>query len=675
MNGGSLRVARVGAVALAASVTTMVVGLVVGGAVAEKVTPLLGDPGPVTRWGLPLSRLAMDLSAVVTVGALIAATLLLPLEGGKSGKGGPRLSSDALTYLRAASWTAAAWAAAAAANLVFTVADVTAQPVLDVLTGNELSGYVGTLPQGTALMLVVLLSVVVALLARTSTTPAAAFGLLAMAVVALLPPPLTGHSASAANHSAATTGTALHVVAIAPWVGGLLLLGVHALSGAGKLDVMADRFSRMALWCYIAVGASGFVNVIVRLPDPNELLSTDYGRLALGKVVFFALLGWFGWWHRGRTLPALAARKPGAFTRLASVEAAVMAATMGLAVALSRTAPPAPVAEANPVKDLIGYDMPPALTPARLATLWQFDLFFATVVVALGALYLGGVVRLRRRGDSWPLGRTVSWCVGLLTIVIATQSGIAKYAPVLFSVHMVEHMVLNMLAPIFLVVGAPVTLALRAFKPAKIRGDRGPREWLTAALHSRFTAFVAHPAVATVIFVASTFVLYFTPLFEKAMRNHLGHIAMTAHFLLAGSLFFWVLLGVDPAPKKLPYPGRVLLLFVTMPFHAFFGIALMNLGEPLARAWYQAVDPSWGTSTLKDQHTGGAIAWGFGEIPTFIVLTFLAFQWFFADQRQAKRDDRKADRAAAGGGGGEDELATYNARLAKLAEKDRRDRT
>ncbi|WP_067469226.1 cytochrome c oxidase assembly protein [Actinomadura macra] len=670
---GGLGVAWAAVIAVVAALALLVAGLVLGGSVTEKVIPGLGDAGVVTRWGLPASRMAMDLGAALTVGALLAAAALLPLEGGRGGRqGAGALSADAIGYLRAASWLASVWAAAAAATLVFTVADVLGQPVGEVLTGSELSSYVGSLPQGTALMLVVLLAVVVALLARTTVTPAAAFGLLAMAGVALLPPPLTGHSASAANHSVAVTGVALHVAAIAPWVGGLALVGTHALLGRDKLPVMAERFSRMALWCYVTVGVSGMVNVISRLPDPAELLNTDYGRLALGKIVLFTALGWFGWWHRSRTLPALADRRPWAFTRLASVEVAVMGATMGLAVALARTAPPAPAGEETPVKALIGYDMPPALTPARLATLWQFDFFFAVLVAVLGGIYLAGVVRLRRRGDSWPLGRTVSWFVGLITIVAVTETGIAKYAPILFSVHMAQHMVLNMLTPIFLVVGAPVTLALRALKPAAVRGDRGPREWLTAALHSRFTALVAHPAVATIIFVASTFTLYFTSLFESAMRNHLGHIAMTLHFLLAGSLFFWVLLGVDPAPRKLPYPGRLLLLFVTMPFHAFFGIALMNLSQPLARGWYTAVDPPWGTTALRDQHTGGAIAWGFGEIPTFIVLLFLAFQWYFDDQRQARRMDRKADRAEKGGGDPEDdELAVYNARLAKLAERDR----
>ncbi|NVI92269.1 bifunctional copper resistance protein CopD/cytochrome c oxidase assembly protein [Actinomadura sp. BRA 177] len=669
MNRGSLGVWRAAAVAVAAAGAVLVAGLVLGGSVTEKVIPGLGDAGALTRWGLPAARTAMDLLSALTVGALLAAAAFLPVEGGR---GASRLSRDAIGYLNAASWIAAGWAAAAAATLVLTVSDVLGQPVGEVLTGSELSSYVGSLPQGTALMIVVLLAVVVALLARTTTTPGAAFGLLAMAAVALLPAPLTGHSASAANHATATTGVALHVAAVAPWVGGLAIVCVHALLRRDRLPLMADRFSRMALWCYITVGVSGLVNVIARLPDPAELATTNYGRLALGKIIAFGVLGWFGWWHRERTLPALNDRRPRAFARFASVEAAVMAATMGLAVALARTAPPPPTEPESAVKSLLGYDMPPEVTPVRLLTLWQFDLFFAALVAVLGGLYLGAVVRLRRRGDSWPMGRTAAWLIGLVSIIAVTQTGVAKYAPILFSVHMAQHMVLNMLTPIFLVVGAPVTLALRALKPAPIRGDRGPREWLTALLHSRYLAVIAHPGVATVIFVVSLFALYFTPLFEAAMRNHLGHIAMMVHFLAAGSLFFWVLLGVDPAPKKLPYPGRLLLLFVTMPFHAFFGIALMSMSQALARGWYGAVDPPWGTTTLHDQHTGGAIAWAFGEIPTFIVLIVMAFQWYADDQRQARRLDRKADRAAkAGGRSGEDELAAYNARLAKLAERDK----
>jgi putative copper resistance protein D len=585
------------------------------------------------------------------------AVVLLPSERGE-------LSPEAVDYIRAASWLAAAWSLAAAATMVLTVSDVLAEPVGQVLGGNELSSYVGQLPQGIALMLVVLLAVVIALLARTATTPGTAMGLLVLAMIALLPPPLTGHSASAPNHSVAVVGVALHIAAVVPWVGGLAALGWYALTNGDRLEVVAGRFSRMAVWCYLLVGLSGLANAVVRLPRLGDLWGSDYGRLMLVKTAAFGFLGWLGWMHRSRTLPAIAKRRPRAFARLVVVEVAVMAGTIGVAVALAKTAPPVFVTGTeSPAKALLGYDLPPPLTVVRLITLWRFDLFFAVLVAALATAYLAGVLRLRRRGDAWPVGRTVSWFIGLLTIVVVTMSGVGTYSPILFSVHMAQHMVLAMLSPILLVLGAPVTLALRALRPAATKGDRGPREWLVLILHSRAVKFLSHPAVATIIFVASTYVLYFSPLFEAAMRAHLGHIAMLTHFLLAGGLFYWVLVGVDPAPHKLPYVGRILVLFVTMPFHAFFGIALMN-SSGLADGWYSSLGRDWGPSFVSDLHTGGSIAWAFGEIPTFIVLLAIVFQWFLEDQRVSRRMDRSEDRAAARQE--ENELSDYNAYLAGL---------
>lgn len=122
---------------------------------------------------------------------------------------------------------------------------------------------------------------------------------------------------------------------------------------------------------------------------------------------------------------------------------------------------------------------------------------------------------------------------------------------------------------------------------------------------------------------------------------------MTVHFLVSGSLFFWVIIGIDPAPHKLPHVARLVLLFVTMPFHAFFGIALMSMTAVLAADWYDQLGRTWGASAISDQQTGGAIAWGFGEIPTLVVLIALAFQWWRDDDRRARRADRRADAAAA----------------------------
>ncbi|MFL6053219.1 MAG: cytochrome c oxidase assembly protein [Actinoallomurus sp.] len=656
------------------SLAALLIALVAGGAVREKVISGLADAGALTRWGLPVARLAMDLGGALTVGALLCAVILLPSVKGV-------LDPQAVRYVRATSWIAAAWAAGAAATLIFTISDILGEPVGTVAGGNELSSYVGQLPQGTALMIVVLLAAMIALLTRTVATPGSVAGLLVVALIALLPPPLTGHSATSPNHELAISGLAMHVVALAPWVGGLLLLGWHAAHDGDHLGVAAHRFSRMALWCFVAVGISGVANAVSRLPAPAQLFSTDYGRLVLVKVVLFLVLGLAGWLHRERTLPAVLAHNPKGYARrpvgrapwplvrLIAVEAFVMAATMGVAVALARTAPPAPTAGESPVRSLLGFDMPPPVSIGRLATMWRPDLFFAVLVVVMGGLYVAGVARLRRRGDRWPVSRTVSWFVGLLTVVAVTMTGVATYAPVLFSVHMIQHMTLSMLTPIFLVLGAPLTLALRALKPAAVRGDRGPREWLTAILNSRGAKVIGHPAFATIFFMGSTYALYFTPLFGYLMRAHVGHLAMLVHFMIAGTLFFWVLIGVDPTPRRLPHIAKVILLFVTMPFHAFFGIALMELGQPIATAWYNSLHRPWGSSILVDQRTGGGIAWAFGEIPTFIVLIAIVFQWFLHDQRQARREERRADRAAARKE--DDELADYNAYLASLDKRAR----
>ncbi|MDP9861605.1 MULTISPECIES: cytochrome c oxidase assembly protein [Streptosporangium] len=662
---GTGRTARLALAGVAAAVVGLVIAMIAGGAATPRIIPGLPDQGALTRWGLPLAKLTMDAAGVLTVGVLLAAAVFLPSDKGMLGR-------SALVYAKAASWLALVWAGAAAATMVFSLSDALGLPVADVLGGNELTSYASQVSQGIALTLVVLFGVAIALFARGAITVGAAGGLLVLALATLLPPALTGHSSSSPNHDLATTGVAVHLMALALWVGGLAVLCAHALRRQSHLEVAAARFSSMAMWCFIAVGLSGLFSVLARLTSLSELFTSAYGLLLLAKTVAFAALGAIGWWHRKRTLPELAAGGPGVFVRFASCEVLVMAATVGLAVALSRTAPPPALLPADRAFELLGYPMPPEISLAGLASLWWLDLFSGTLIALLGGLYLAGIIRLARRGDSWSMGRTAAWFTGLLILVIATQSGVARYAKVLFSVHMAEHMTLSMLVPIFLVLGAPVTLALRALKPAARRGDRGPREWLTTILHSRFVSFVAHPAIATAIFVASTYALYFTPLFAAAMEEHLGHIAMTVHFLLSGSLFFWVIIGVDPAPHKLPHYARLMLLFVTMPFHAFFGIALMSMGTVLAAEWYDQLGRTWGTSAIADQQTGGAIAWGFGEIPTLIVLLALAFQWWQDDDRKARRADRRADAAAARtGGSGDAQLDAYNDYLAELNKRER----
>jgi len=256
--------------------------------------------------------------------------------------------------------------------------------------------------------------------------------------------------------------------------------------------------------------------------------------------------------------------------------------------------------------------------------------------------------------------------------VLATSSGIARYAPIMFSIHMIQHLALMTLAPILLVLGVPITLALRAFRPASEPGMRGPKEWLRLLLHNRVTQVLTSPAVALAFMAVSLFMMYFTGLYELSLRSHAAHLAMLAHLLGAGYLFYWVVIGIDPAPRRAAPPIRLIILLAGMAVHAFFGVILMQSGAPLALDWYRGLGLSWMPDPLADQRTAGGIAWSFGELPSLVVAIALLVQWIRADEREQRRLDRAAERAAKTGDPSQDPLEQYNAYLASLARSESR---
>ncbi|WP_432172304.1 cytochrome c oxidase assembly protein [Streptomyces sp. Tue6028] len=302
-------------------------------------------------------------------------------------------------------------------------------------------------------------------------------------------------------------------------------------------------------------------------------------------------------------------------------------------------------------------DLPPFTLGRGLE--WSADPFFLVACLVGLGLYGWGVVRLARRGDKWPVGRTAAFVVGVLTVMLVMCTGLNEYGMVMFSVHMVQHMVISMLSPILILLGAPITLALRALPVASTRGTKGPRELLLMFLHSRYMRVVTHPAFTIPLFIASLYALYFSPLFDFLMGSKAGHIAMMCHFLAVGLVFFWPIMGVDPGPHRPGHLMRMLELFAGMPFHAFFGIALMMASEPMVST-YKHPPASLGIDALADQSAAGGIAWAFSEVPSVLVLLALLFQWYRSEQRQARRTDRAADRD------GDKELEAYNAYLASL---------
>ena len=273
--------------------------------------------------------------------------------------------------------------------------------------------------------------------------------------------------------------------------------------------------------------------------------------------------------------------------------------------------------------------------------------------------YLVGVVRLHRTGVAWPWWRTASFVAGAVSLFSVTGTWLNGYSMVLFSMHMAQHMVLSMIAPLLLLCGSPVTLALRSLPRGK--GTAGvPRALLLEALHSRVARFLSHPLFTLPLFLGSLYGVYFTAIFDDLMGNPAGHQLMLAHFLVTGLLFFGPILGQDPWPRTVGYPGRMLELLIPIPFHAFFGVAIMMAGSLVVKAFAEP-PASWGVDVLGDQGTAGSIAWSFAELPTVLVLAVVFFTWAGSEERRGRRIDRMAERDA------DAELEAYNARLRAMA--------
>ncbi|MGH9024750.1 MAG: cytochrome c oxidase assembly protein, partial [Acidimicrobiia bacterium] len=250
-----------------------------------------------------------------------------------------------------------------------------------------------------------------------------------------------------------------------------------------------------------------------------------------------------------------------------------------------------------------------------------------------------GMRRLAARGRTWPARRSVPFYGGLGVILLATQSGLAAYDRVLFSAHVVQHLLLGMVAGLLLAFGAPVTLALQA-------ASRPAQRQILRVLHSRPISVLTHPATVWVLFAGTLFVLYFTGLYELSLRENLVHAALHAHFVGVGFLFFALVVSIDPITSGLGYGARMLFVALMLPFHAFLGLVLLSTDEVIGGSWYQQVVRDWGASPLADQRTGAGILWVFGEILGVVTLVIVAARWMAHEERVARRNDRRLDEAA-----------------------------
>jgi putative copper resistance protein D len=622
----------------------------------------LNSAGPLITSLTTVGKFISLTSSFATVGFLLAMGFLLLDDAGK-------LSRSAQALRNSAALTALVWVIGQGLNILTTLANILGTSLSGALDPTSLRSFVSQIDLGKYMFVQLVLALLICTAVSRIRTVAAANALLLLSIVAVIAPIFASHSASSGSHSLAIGSLIVHVVALTFWVGGLIAITV--LSATDRA-IALPRFSSLSLWAVIAVVVSGSANAWARL-NFQSAWSSNYARLVILKVLLTAGLIYLGYLNR-KHLSGKWQISLKNLTRLLLIEATIMLITVLIGSRLSNLQPPSRGESAilDPGLAIAGITTPASPNIWRVLSLYDPDALMIGVLITAVALYIKGVVILSRRGDKWPVGRTVAFALGISVIDYATSGGLGVYAKFSFEYHMIAHMALGMIAPIGIVLGAPITLALRTLPQGRNQEERGVRGTLIALLHSKPAGIVTNPVVILALFDGSLFVLYMTKLFGNMMQSHLGHLVMNVHFLLAGILFFHVIIGIDPNPRKVPHIVRIVILFAAMSIHAFFAVALISTSTVIDQGYFASLQTPWNLDLLADQHAGGSIAWAMGEIPILMALVATFIQWMRDDKRETKRIDRNETRMAAMGE--PDELAQYNAYLTSLAAKDAKEK-
>jgi len=609
---------------------------------------------PVVTSLLSITKVLYLLSAITSFGLLIAIAFFIREEKG-------RLTPEGMRVKRLAHLATLVTLVTIVGATTTELANLLGGSLLDAFDSTTLRSFLSQTSIGHGYLVQLFAALAVMLCIGSAKKVGSIYWALAFSLVGLLAPIFQSHASSAGNHGTAIGSLLFHVLFISLWVGGVI--GLIVISPAERAASL-PRFSSLALWCAVIVAISGVANAWTRLNFLSGWASL-YGVLIVLKLLLMMILIGFGALHRKNLVARGEAVK--SYSLLIN-EVLVMVITVAIGAWLSTTQPPDNPALANsavdPVVNITGIAMPQAPTLWRILSAYVPDGTFLGLLLLATALYIRGVVTLARRGDKWPVGRTIAFAMGISFADFATSGGIGVYSHFAFSYHMIAHMTLGMIAPIGFVLSAPITLALRALPAGRTDLERGLRGSLISIIHSRYSVFITNPVTALIIFDGSLFALYLTPLFGTLMRSHSGHLLMDIHFVLAGYLFFYVIIGVDVNPRKIPHIVRIIVLFAAMSIHAFFSITLLSTSSLVDGGYFALLHRPWNVNLLTDQHTGGAVGWAMGEIPILLALVATFIQWMREDKREAKRIDRAADRASAMGE--DDELAQYNRYLSEL---------
>lgn len=626
-----------------AAIAALCAGLIIGGGQWQPALAGLPDAGELASWIRQFTLLLNTLFGIHIVGQLVRLAFLVPAEK-------DLIASTEISKLKSVNKFAAFWSISNIFSAIFTLQNILGLNFAEAFSPGVIGTYLWSFPPARNFVIAAIAALLISFLATFIRSLNSTFLLLALGCAAIISPLLNSHAATLGDHSLAITSSLAHGLSVTFWVGALWAV----LPEVANPNVI-KRFSYLATVAVAVLIISGIAAAFARLDAVSDLWSSGYGRLVLIKTVLLIGIAFVAAKIRRTYSTAMNLAK------LISTELLIIFSAIGFGVALHGT----PLSRGSlelpsAAEEILGFRFPAAPTLRSLVFGWHPEwTIFTGILIALW-LYLAGARKLKNAEIAWPKMRTISFTTGLLLVGWATSSGISKFAMVSFASHMIQHMMLSMMAPIFLVLGAPVTLALRALPASSDQNLRNARQWIISLLHSRYAEFIGHPLIVLLIFTFGLYGMYFTPLFGSLMSGHTGHLFMEIHFLLSGFLFAFVVVGVDPAPREVPFISRLLLVLVAISLHAFFAIAIMQSTVPIGNEWYSQVRPPWINNPLDDTYTGGGIAWAIGEIPSLILMVLVAVQWARTDARTASRLDRQADRD------GDAELKSYNEYLAKL---------
>ncbi|MEV8339589.1 MULTISPECIES: cytochrome c oxidase assembly protein [Leucobacter] len=592
-----------------------------------------------------------DLAAMLTLGALLYLLFFRDARGKQAKRIEPCLE---LTVLRIAS---VSWAMVSAAMVVFEALDSSGMPFARLSEPGAFAFLYETSAFPRAWTVSLLAAVITSLVCQFVTRWTGLLIPLWATCFGILAPVVVGQILVGPNHDLGSDAGTYQTLATGAVFGVIIIAAIRAAQGRRFDPVIVTRLTRFVLVGIPLIVATDVLLTWFKLAG-SGLLDSETGWQILARWTCLALLivALLGWRAAQRANPAQPALLPPAIATLA------ITGWIGITAAMTRIPPPHYFQPTTISQVFLGFnvDEPPSLLV--WFTHWRPNVLFIVLAIAAVAAYLWAVRVLRRRGDTWPLGRTISWIGGWCVIVFATSSGFGKYSAPDFGTHMIVHMSLNMLAPILLVMGGIITLLLRATRADPTR-PAGLHHWITWVLHWKVLRFVFNPLFVFALFVGSYYGLYFTGIFEEGMRFHWAHQLMNIHFIIAGYLFYGLVIGVDRPPRPLPHIGKLGFVLAAMPFHAFFGVILMMAdGEWIAENFYLYFGLPW-TDLQASQYLGGGVAWAGGELPLLLVIIALGIQWSRQDAKEARRKDRHMD------SGRDEEFDDYNKMLETLSNR------